>query len=59
MRAAEDDSRVDIEAVTLQYLLDEYNIPVPAKLPFGTQPRIDGQLVPPVLQNDVVVEPEQ
>ncbi len=59
MRAAEDDSRVDIEAVTLQYLLDEYNIPVPAKLPFGTQPRIGDQLVPPVLQNDVVVETEQ
>ncbi len=58
MRAAEDDSRVEIEAVTLQFLLDEYNIPVPAKLPFGTQPRIEDQLVPPVLQNDVVVETE-
>jgi pilus assembly protein CpaB len=59
MRAAEDDSVADIEAVTLQFLLDEYNIPVPAKLPFGTEPRIVDKLVPPVLDNDVVVETEQ
>jgi pilus assembly protein CpaB len=56
MRAAEDDSRAEIEAVTLQFLLDEYNIPVPAKLPYGTEPRIEDKLVPPVLQNDVVVD---
>jgi pilus assembly protein CpaB len=52
MRAFNDDTLVDIEAVTLQFLLDEYNIPVPAKLPFGTQPRIE-EIVPPVLTNDI------
>ncbi len=53
LRSAEDDTLVDIEAVTLQFLLDEYNIPVPAKLPFGTLPSIGDQLSPPVLQNDI------
>ena len=53
LRAAEDDTRVDIEAVTLQFLLDEYNIPVPAKLPFGTLPKIENMIEPPVLQNDI------
>ncbi len=57
MRAAEDDTLVDTEAVTLQFLLDEYNIPVPAKLPFGTQPRID-ELAAPTLTNDIQPTPE-
>lgn len=51
LRAAGDTSRVQTEAVTLQYLTSAYNIPVPAKLPFGVEPRVD-QLVPPVLPND-------
>jgi pilus assembly protein CpaB len=53
LRGAGDDQRVQTEAVTLQYLMDQYAIPVPAKLPYGTQPRID-VLTPPVLQNDQV-----
>jgi pilus assembly protein CpaB len=52
LRAAEDDSLVDTEAATLQYLLDEYNVAVPVKLPYGMEPRRDS-LTPPVLQNDV------
>jgi pilus assembly protein CpaB len=39
------------EAVTLQYLLDQYNIPVPAKLPYGIQPAVTA-LVPPLLSNE-------
>lgn len=56
LRAAGDDSVVDTEAATLQYLLDEYNVPVPAKLPYGMEPRQD-ELNPPVLQNDA--QPEE
>lgn len=56
LRSAEDETRVQTEAVTLQFLLDQYNIPVPVKLPYGTEPRID-QIVPPVLQNDLVPTP--
>jgi hypothetical protein len=57
LRASGDDSRVETEAVTLQFLLDQYNIPVPVKLPYGTQPRVD-QLTLPTLTNDTVATPQ-
>ncbi len=41
LRAAGDDSITSTEATTLQYLLDVYSIPVPAKLPYATEPRPD------------------
>jgi pilus assembly protein CpaB len=41
LRSAEDNTRVLTEAVTLQYLLETYNIPVPAKLPYSIEPRVD------------------
>jgi len=46
LRAADDDTRVQIEAVTLQYLLTQYNIPVPVRLPYSLQPRIDEVAAP-------------
>lgn len=58
MRSAKDDSVAPVEAVTLQFLLDQYNIPIPAKLPFGVEPRID-ELELPTLPNDIVPTPEQ
>jgi len=54
LRNVLDDSRVATEAATLQFLLSQYNIPVPAKLPYAMQPRIDN-LSYPSLQS----EPEQ
>lgn len=50
LRSAGDDTLVTTEAVTLQFLLDQYSIPVPAKLPFGLEPRID-EIITPVLIN--------
>jgi Flp pilus assembly protein CpaB len=44
------------EAVTLQFLLDSYNIPIPVKLPYGLDPRVD-VLVSPKLANDLVPTP--
>lgn len=35
LRSAGDASRIETEAVTLQFLLDQYNIRVPVKLPYG------------------------
>jgi pilus assembly protein CpaB len=59
LRKATDESRVATEAATLQFLLSQYNIPVPAKLPYAMQPRID-ELISPFLPGDVVtVAPEQ
>ncbi|HEY61261.1 MAG TPA: hypothetical protein G4N95_01285 [Anaerolineae bacterium] len=54
LRAAGDDTTFDTEAATLQFLLDTYNIPVPAKLPYGFTPRIDKTLNNPMLENDEV-----
>jgi pilus assembly protein CpaB len=39
------------EAVTLAYLLDQYNIPIPVKLPYGVEPPVTA-LAPKVLPND-------
>lgn len=59
LRKATDESRVATEAATLQFLLSQYNIPVPAKLPYSMQPRVD-ELISPFLPGDVVtVAPEQ
>jgi len=59
LRNASDEQRVATEAATLQFLLSQYNIPVPAKLPYAMQPGIT-ELVQPFLPNDVVtVPPEQ
>lgn len=41
MRGAGDNDRIATEAVTLQYILDFYGIPNPAKLPYGMEPRLD------------------
>jgi pilus assembly protein CpaB len=46
------------EAVTLVYLLDQYSIPVPVKLPYGLQPAVTA-LVPPALQNDATPTPQK
>lgn len=48
MRSAGDDQRIATEAVTLQFVLDQYNIPNPAKLPFGLEPSVGS--IPSVVQ---------
>jgi len=48
LRNVLDESRVATEASTLQFLLSQYNIPVPAKLPYATQPRVNSFTYPPV-----------
>jgi len=58
LRPSGDDTRVQTEATTLDFLLTQYNIPVPVKLPYGMEPRVD-DLLPPVLPNDVDVTPEE
>lgn len=44
LRAPDDSTRVETEAATLQYILSQYAIPVPAKLPYSFQPRVDNLL---------------
>jgi pilus assembly protein CpaB len=45
------------EAVTLSYLLDQYNIPIPVKLPYGFEPAATA-LVPPAMRNDATPTPQ-
>ncbi len=40
LRGSGDDTRVQTEAVTLQFLMDQYKVPIPAKLPYGQEPRV-------------------
>ena len=51
LRNPRDAELATTEAVTLSYLLDQYNIPIPVKLPYGFQPSVN-ELVPPKLPND-------
>ncbi len=47
---------VKTDAAMLEYLLTQYDIPVPAKLPYSLQPRIDS-LLDPKLPGDVTPVP--
>jgi len=53
LRNPTDQARQATEASTLQFLLSQYNIPVPAKLPYAMQPALS-TLTAPFLQNDTV-----
>jgi pilus assembly protein CpaB len=50
LRSGGDDSIAGTQAVTLEYLLTTYDIPVPTKLPYGLEPHID-TLVSPTQQD--------
>jgi Flp pilus assembly protein CpaB len=45
------------EAVTLSYLLDQYNIPIPVKLPYGFEPAVK-ELALPSLKNENTPTPQ-
>jgi Flp pilus assembly protein CpaB len=46
LRSPDDTNTTPTEAVTLQFLMDQYNIPLPTKLPYGIQPRVDFLVYP-------------
>lgn len=58
LRAPGDTMSVETVTVSLQYLIDNYSITVPAKLPYGLEPPIEQPIVP-VLPNDAIVPQEQ
>jgi len=57
LRNPRDAAVVGTEAVTLSYLLDQYSIPIPVKLPYGLEPAVTA-LVPQVLKNDADQTPQ-
>jgi Flp pilus assembly protein CpaB len=56
LRNPRDTDATTTEAVTLSYLLDQYNIPIPVKLPYGMQPPVTA-LAPKALPNDATPTP--
>lgn len=58
LRNPTDQARLATEASTLQFLLSQYNIPVPAKLPYAMHPALT-TLTSPTLPNDAPAEPTQ
>jgi Flp pilus assembly protein CpaB len=51
LRAPGDTTLTETTSVTLQYFIDNYNITVPTKLPYGLEPAVD-EIIEPVLPND-------
>jgi pilus assembly protein CpaB len=51
---------IDTDSVTLQFLIDNYDIAVPSKLPYGTEPRLTTEdfVFPPDLE-PASKEPQQ
>jgi hypothetical protein len=41
LRGAGDTEKTTTQAVTLQFVMDQYGIPYPSKLPYGMEPRVD------------------
>lgn len=58
LRAPNDKEITETTSVTLQYLLDTYEITVPTKLPYGMEPRLENLIIPE-LPNDKPPEPPQ
>lgn len=58
LRAPNDGEVTETTSVTLQYLLDTYEITVPTKLPYGMEPRLEN-LINPELPNDKPPAPPQ
>jgi Flp pilus assembly protein CpaB len=54
LRSPNDSTLAQTQAVTLDYLVNNYQITLPVKLNFGIEPRVD-DLVQPALKNDVPV----
>ncbi len=57
LRAPGDTAVTETVSVTLQYLMQNYSVTVPTRLPYGLQPAVTSP-IPPVLPNDIPpVEP--
>jgi pilus assembly protein CpaB len=41
LRSAGDSTVIDTDTATIQFFMDDYEIPVPPKLPYGLAPRVD------------------
>jgi hypothetical protein len=56
LKAAGDTAKFNTDPVTLQYIMDEKNIPSPVKLPYGISPRVDS-LTYPSFNDYILLQP--
>jgi Flp pilus assembly protein CpaB len=54
LRSAGDTIQVNTEAVTLQFIMEQYNVPLPSKLPYGLEPRIES-LEPNLPEEPIII----
>ena len=59
LRHPQDENTFPTEAVTLQFLLDQYSIPIPVKLPYGLEPRVEDLLWPTLPGDFPTATPEE
>jgi len=59
LRGAGDSQAIITDPVTLQYIMDSKNIPVPAKLPYGMEPRLQELLFPAFNPTAAPATPQQ
>jgi len=57
LRSVGDDSVISTDPVTLDYLLNTYNIPLPSNLPYGLEPHVETLISP--TQQDQLPQPAQ
>lgn len=56
LKSAGDTAKYNTDPVTLQYVMDEKNIPSPVKLPYGISPRVD-TLTYPSFNDYILLQP--
>lgn len=59
LRGAGDSQAIITDPVTLQYIMDAKNFPLPAKLPYGMEPRLQELLYPAFNPTAVPATPQQ
>lgn len=56
LKSASDTAPFSTDPVTLQYIMDQKNIPAPVKLPYGVEPRVD-TLIFPAFEDYILNQP--
>jgi Flp pilus assembly protein CpaB len=59
LRAPNDSEVTETTSVTLQYLIDNYNVTIPTKLPYQLEPRVDELLTPQLSNDKPASQPQQ
>lgn len=56
LRSSSDTGIITTDPVTLQYIMEQKNIPAPNKLPYGVEPRVDS-LIYPGFNDYILIQP--